>query len=167
MRLVVLAAALLVVGCTSADNLKPGVSRGTMEARFTKTTEGLQLEVRGRSYDQVWDAVERAVAWAGKEPGGLYQGPLKVVDRQKDRGAIRTEEPNSLGLTRAYVGVFVTPPRNGADVYTVEVTKIMKNRTEVVQGRNWEADLLRAIDAVLKTQAAVPVGSTRVAGRTQ
>ena len=106
---------------------------------------------RGRG-SAVWDAVERAVAWAGKEFVGVLppSAPLTVVDRAKDRGIIRTEEnANLFGATRAYVGVFVSPPRPGADVYTVEVSKILRARYEVIEGRNWEADLLRQIQANL------------------
>lgn len=86
-------AVVVATACTSVDSLKPGVSRGTMEAGFTKTTEGLQLEVRGKSYDQVWDAVERAVAWASKESLGVFppSAGLTVVDSSKERGIVRTE----------------------------------------------------------------------------
>jgi hypothetical protein len=101
----------------------------------------------------VWDAVERAVAWASTEPGGAFppRGPLTVIDRSKERGLIRAEENvGPFNATRAYVGIFVSPPRAGADVYTVEVSKILKARSEVIEGRNWEADLLRAIETNLR-----------------
>ena len=139
----------LVNACTTIDSLKPGVVRGTYESGFVKTTEGLALEVRDRSYDDIWAAADVAMTSAGTVSAGVYSGQLKVVERHRDRGVIKSEEENFLGSTRAYVGIFISPAKPGADAYVIEVSKILKSRTEVIQGRDWEVDLLRAIQAHL------------------
>jgi len=138
---------LLLSGCTSVDSLKPGSPRGTYENGFMKTTEGLSLTVRNRSYEEVWAAADKAMRSGSTAPAGVYSGTLKVVERRKERGTIKAEENNFLGLSRAYVGIFISPATPGADAYVVEVSKILKSRTEVIQGRDWEVDLLRAIRA--------------------
>ena len=147
MRLVALAVALSLAACTTVDSLKPGVPRGTYESGFMKTTEGLSLTVTNRSYDDIWAAADRAMTSGGAVSAGVYSGRLKVVEKHKDRGVIKSEEGNFLGLTRAYVGIFISPAKPGADAYVIEVSKILKSRTEVIQGRDWEVDLLRAIQA--------------------
>jgi hypothetical protein len=143
----VLLLALLVTACTNVESLKPGVARGTYESGFMKTTEGLSLTVQNRSYDQVWAAAEAAMKTAAAASAGVYSGRLKVVERLKDKGVIKSEEENFHGLTRAYVGVFISPATPRASAYVVEVSKILKSRTEVIQGRDWEVELLRAIQA--------------------
>lgn len=147
--------ALLVIeaftaACATVDNLKPGVVRGPHSSGFLKTTESLALEVRDRSYDNVCGRVERAWTWAATERAGLIRGSLHVVDRSKDRGIIRAEEHTSHGLARAYVGIFIAPPTPGATVYVVEASKILMNRTEVVEGRDWEQDLQHAVQRELR-----------------
>ncbi len=138
---------LFVSACTTVASLKPGAPRGTYESGFMKTTEGLSLTVRNRSYEEVWAAADRAMTSGGTASAGVYSGRLKVVERHKDRGVIKSEEENFLGLTRAYVGIFISPAKPGADAYVIEVSKILKARTEIIQGRDWEVDLLRAIQA--------------------
>ena len=147
MRLIALAVALSLAACTTVDSLKPGAPRGTYESGFMKTTEGLSLTITNRSYDDIWAAAERAMTSGGTASAGVYSGRLKVVQKDKDRGVIKSEEVNFLGLTRAYVGIFISPAKPGADAYVIEVSKILKSRTEVIQGRDWEVDLLRAIQA--------------------
>jgi hypothetical protein len=144
--------AALVNACTTIDSLKPGVTRGTYESGFLKTTEGLALEVRGRSYDDIWAAADTAVTSAGTVSAGVYSGRLRVVESHKDSGVIKSEEENFLGLTRAYVGIFIRPAKHEADAYVIEVSKILKSRTEVIEGRDWEVDLLRAIQTNLKAR---------------
>jgi hypothetical protein len=54
---------------------------------------------------------------------------------------------NFLGLDKGYVGIFITPTTPAAASYTVEVSKILKNRTSVDLLQDFEATLLRAIQA--------------------
>ena len=105
-----------------------------------------------RSYDNIGAAAERAMISGGTASAGVYSGRLKVVHKDKNRGVIKSEEENFLGLTRAYVGLFISPANPGADAYVIEVSKILKSRTEVIQGRDWEVDLLRAIQADVSGQ---------------
>jgi hypothetical protein len=138
---------LIVNACTTLDSLKPGAPRGTLESGFMKTTEGLSLTVRDRSYDDVWSAAMAAMEEARKAPRELYTGPLAIVDQDKRRGVIRAEEISHLGIVRGYVGVFISPTTPSAPAYVVEVSKIRRQRTGLVSGTDWEAHLLRAIQS--------------------
>jgi hypothetical protein len=138
---------LWFAACTTVDSLKPGASRGTLESGFMKTTEGLSLTVRDRSYDDVWGAAMAAMMDASRAPREMYTGPLAIVDQDKVRGVIRAEEVSYFGVVRGYVGVFINPTTASAPAYVVEVSKIRRGRTDVIQGTDWEAHLLRAIQA--------------------
>lgn len=130
-------ALLALGGCNTVDNLKPGVARGTIESGFMKTTEGLSMTIPGRSYAEVWAAAEKAVRGQG----------LKVLNLDPARGVLRSVNPNMLGLDSSYVGVFITPATPAAPAYTVEVSKILKDRTRPDGGTDFEVTILRAIQA--------------------
>lgn len=126
-----------LAGCATVDSLKPGVPRGTYESGFMKTTEGLALTVRHRSYDEIWAAAEKAM-----------RAQLTVINTDKARGVLRGSDSDVIGFTRSYVGIFVRPVQPTADAYTVEVSKIMRVRTHVaLTGPDFEVELLRAIQA--------------------
>jgi hypothetical protein len=136
-RLILALLALLAfVGCTTVDNLKPGVARGTMESGFMKTTEGLSMAVPNRSYAEVWAAAEKAM-----------RTQLTLVSADPARGVLRGADVNFLGLDKGYVGVFITPTTPAAPSYTVEVSKILKNRTNIDTLQDFEVTILRAIQA--------------------
>ena len=137
---VLLSAALIALialaGCTTVENLKPGVTRPGPEYRrgFIKTTEGLAMTVPDRSYEQVWAAAEKAVRMQ-----------LTWVDGDPQRGVIRAADNNFLGLSKGFVGVFITRTPMTTSAYTVEVSKILKNRTSADLIQDYEVTILRAI----------------------
>jgi hypothetical protein len=138
LSIVALAALLALTGCTTVDNLKPGVARGTMESGFMKTTEGLSMAIPNRSYAEVWAAAEKAMRAQG----------LTVVSLDQAHGVLRSANQNFMGLDKAYIGIFITPTTPAAPSYTVEVSKILKNRTDFFDsGTDFEVTLLRAIQA--------------------
>ena len=106
------------------------------ESGFMKTTEGLSMTVPDRTYDQVWAAAEKAT-----------RSQLTLVDANKARGVLRAADVNFLGLDKGYVGVFIAPTTPTATAYTVEVSKILKNRTSIDLLQDYEATILRAIQA--------------------
>ena len=129
-------AALLLAGCTTVGNLKPGIARGTLESGFMKTTEGLSMAIPNRSYREVWAAAEKAM-----------RAQLTLVSADPARGVLRGADVNFLGLDKGYVGVFITPTTPAAPSYTVEVSKILKNRTSIDVLKDFEVTILRAIQA--------------------
>ena len=136
LSIVALLALLAIVGCNTVDNLKPGVARGTLESGFMKTTEGLSMAIPNRSYAEVWAAAEKAM-----------REQLTLVSADQAHGVLRGADVNFLGLDKGYVGVFITPTTPAAPAYTVEVSKILKNRTDIDLGTNFEVTILRAIQA--------------------
>jgi len=141
---------LLLGGCTTIDSLKPGTPRGTIdESDFMQTTAGLSLTVRGHVYDEVWAAAAAAMTRAGMLDAWIYSERLVVFDTDKARGVIRSEAKTRTGATWAYVGVFIRPTTPHAAAYVVEVSKVLKSWAETTEGRDWEAALLRAIQAVV------------------
>ena len=145
-----LAAALLLAACASSiDSLSPGTPLGTTDRGFMKTTTGLSMTVRGRSFDQVWSAADDAMSRAVTAPAGTLSETLALIDVKKSQGVIRASVQNSLGVTRAYVGIFVSPVTPNAPAYVVTVSQKLKSEAELIQGRDWEVELLRAIQAMV------------------
>ena len=129
-----LLALLVFTACTSINDLKPGSARGTIESGFMKTTEGLSLTVRGRSYDDMWAAAVAAMNEAGIASTEMYTGPLTIVDQDRSRGVIRAEETSHFGIIRAYVSIFISPTTPDSAAYVVEVSKILRDRMGAVPG---------------------------------
>ena len=134
----------LVVSCTSAGSLKPGVSRGMLEDGFDKTTEGLSLTVRDRSLEDIRAASERAVA--------IMQARdrrLRVVSIDKPR-TIRLERKDFLGwFQNSYTGIFLKPTDQAV---IIEVSKINWSRTQIGEYGASEGEYLRAIQRELGTR---------------
>jgi hypothetical protein len=151
LRLLFAVAMLALAACstTTIDSLTPGTPLGTTERGFMKTTTGLSLTVRGRSYEQVWAAADGAMARAVTAESGQFSEKLALIDYDKARGVIRSAVLNPLGSTEAYVGIFVSPVTPTAAAYVVSVSQKRKDVAGVM-GRDWEAELLRAIQAALE-----------------
>ena len=151
LRLLFALAVLSLAACatSSIDSLTPGTPLGTTERGFMKTTTGLSLTVRGRSYDQVWAAADSAMAQAVTAEAGRFSETLALIDDDKARGVIRAAVRSPLGSTRAYVGIFVSPVAPAAPAYVVSVSQKLKSEAEVIEGRDWAAELLRAIQTAV------------------
>lgn len=106
-----LAVLLTMTGCASVAGLQAGEGE-----------PGNQVQISGKTYDQVWAAAVHAVT---------SSTALNVVSSEKQKGEIRAEKPGSLGLlTSDYgvnVAVFILPAKPGAAVYTVEVQSMQKS----------------------------------------
>ena len=141
--------ALLLAGCTSAANLKPGVLRGMVEDGFDKTTEGLSLTVYDRTLQEVWNATLRgatAITHADSRTTIIEQQPPRFI---KLEGAtfFRIE-------TASFTGIFLIPD---GDAVQIQVTKIYKARMAMGHYGPTEGDYLRAIQREL---AQLPSAST-------
>jgi len=136
---------LLLVGCTSTlADVKPGVPRGTKEAGFDKTTEGLSMTVVDRTPDEVNGAVERAVEGilAGPKDAGVI---LVLVERQP--GVLKLQALDRFRKCCVYyVGIFVTS--KGRET-TVEVNWRAAYVSLAGEPCPCEADYLRAVEREL------------------
>ena len=130
LRLLFALAVLSLAACatTTIDSLTPGTPLGTTERGVMKTTTGLSLTVRSRSYDQVWAAADSAMAQAvTAEAGQVQRNAGACIDDDKARGVIRSAVRNPLGATRAYVGIFVSPVTPAAPAYVVSVSQKLES----------------------------------------
>src|SRR5712691_6744356 len=94
-------ACLLLAGCATMDDVRPG--------------DGHAITIEGRTYGDIWAAA------------------MKVADihfdiRQSDRatGTIRAERDVAVTSWGEWVGIFITPPTDGAPRYRVEVVNRKK-----------------------------------------
>jgi len=138
----IVAGLFLLLGCTSAANLKPGVPRGMLEEGFDKTTEGISLTVRGRPVEEVWDATVRGVRTVMRGDGST-----RAVEQQPFT-LIKLERKDFLGwFPQSYTGIFLKPAGDGTTI--VEVSKINWGRMQGPEYGPTEGDYLRAIQAEL------------------
>ena len=111
--------------------LAPERPAGTLESGVMKTTEDLSIAIPNRSYGEVWAAAEKAM-----------RAQITLVSADPARGVLRGADVNFLGLDKGYVGVFITPTTPAAPSYTVEVSKILKNRTSIDMLQDFEVAIL-------------------------
>src|SRR3990167_1245303 len=141
--------ALILTGCTSAANLKPGVLRCMVEDGFDKTTEGLSLTVYDRTLQEVWNATLR-----GATAITHADSRTKIIEQQPPR-FIRLEGATFFRVeTASFTGIFLIPD---GDAIQIQVTKIYKARMAVGHYGPTEGDYLRAIQREL---AQLPSAST-------
>jgi hypothetical protein len=114
---------LLLSGCATLDTVQPG--------------SGSTFEVRGKTYDEVWNAVQATA-----------QRTLTVVESNKGTGSLRAERGVGLTTWGEVVGIFVRPTRNGAPAYTVEVQSEKRLRYQLT-GEEWTSTILDGIKAEL------------------
>lgn len=123
-RNLLLMLALASAGCATTDSLQPG-------------TGGSTFEVRGRSYDQIWNAIVRTASRS-----------LTIVEENKAAGTLRAEKGAGLATWGEVAGVFVRPARAGAPVYTVEVQSLKRSRIQIT-GQDWTTTMISGIKAEL------------------
>ncbi len=115
--------ALLLSGCATVEGLRPGT--------------GSVLEIRGKTYNEIWKAAVRA---ANKN--------LTVVYNNKNRGEIRAEAAAKLASWGEVVGIFITPTSDKAPKYTVEVVSQKRSKIQIT-GQNWERAIISSIQVDL------------------
>ena len=123
----VMMAALALAGCASMDDMK----RGT----------GKTLEIRDRSYDEIWQATLK-----------VADEHFEILEKDKVTGVIKAERTTHFsGEIGDSVRIFITPPTPGADNYVVEIVKREKLKTQV-KDQDVERKVLRDIRNVLDGQ---------------
>ncbi len=119
-----LAIGLLITGCATIGSLQPG-------------SGGSTFEVRGKSYDGIWQAVVRTATRS-----------LTIVESNKEAGILKAEKGAGMATWGEVVGIFVRPTTNGAPVYTVEVQSLKRSRLQIT-GQDWTTTMIAGIKAEL------------------
>lgn len=117
--------ALLLTGCQSMVDVKPG--------------DGRTLTVTDRSYAAIWQA---ALTVADEH--------FEIHQQDQARGVIVAERTMiPFRSPGSWVGIYITPPTAGAAVYTVEVVSRKKWVGGLLE-QGWEKKLLRDLQDVLE-----------------
>lgn len=116
--------AIGLVGCSTTDSLKAG-------------TGGSSFEVRGKSYDEVWKAINRTASRS-----------LTIVESNKEAGTLKAEKGAGMATWGEVVGVFISPSRSGADVYTIEIQSLKRASLQIT-GQDWTTTMKSGILAEL------------------
>jgi hypothetical protein len=115
----------LIAGCATASRVEPG--------------PGSQLEVQGRTYDEVWHAAVKVVS----------HHLLIVAGTSKERGEIQAAGGGGRFLPDQVVGVFIKPAGTPSDRYAVEVVS-GKRKANPLPAKNWEQTIIDGLKTELK-----------------
>jgi hypothetical protein len=115
----------VTTGCATTGSLQPG-------------TGGSIFEVRGKSYDEIWQAVVRTASRS-----------LTIVESNKEAGNLTAESGAGMATWGEVVGIFVRPIKNGAQVYSVEVQSLKRSMVQI-SGQDWTVTMIAGIKAELE-----------------
>lgn len=115
----------LFAGCATVDSL--GKGRG-----------GSTFEVKAKSYDEVWKAAVRTASRS-----------LTIVESDKEAGTLKAEKGAGMATWGEVVGIFITPTKNGATSYTVEVLSLKRSSMQLT-GQDWTMTIRSGILAELE-----------------
>jgi len=113
-KIIIVALFFLTSACATVGSLQPG-------------SGGLTVEVRNKSYDEVWMASVSAMS----------NDDLSIVESDKSSGAIKSEAGVGLTTWGEVVGLFIRPTTPSAELYTVEVVSKKRMQTQIT-GSDWE-----------------------------
>ena len=126
----VLAVGALCLGgaaCSTIDGLQP-------------TDSGVTVEVRNRSYTEVWKSSVSAMS-----------SGLAIVEINKSAGVIKSEAPAGMATWGEVIGLFVTPVSKNADSYSIRVVS-KKRSTYQITGQDWAPSIAARIRADLDAE---------------
>jgi hypothetical protein len=138
-RALLLAALLGLSACAhSLADVKPGI--------------GLTATIRGKEYDDIWAAAIR-----------VADEHFELLERDRSAGIIKAERTATAFGGGAWIGIYVTPPIDGAASYDVEVVSLNKvwragdaeaasrpvNPNRARGEQNWQQKVLRDLFDVL------------------
>ena len=116
--------ALALAACRSMSDVQPG--------------DGQVATITGRSYEDVWTAAMR-----------VADVHFRIHEQDKAAGVIKAErEQHFMETAGDWVGIYITPPREGSPTYRVEVVKRKKLATQLT-GQDWEKKILRDLQDTL------------------
>lgn len=116
--------ACAVSACSTIDGIEPG-------------DEGITVDAKGKSYDEVWRASVRAMSTN-----------LAIVESDKAQGVIKAEVPAGFATWGEVVGLFVSPASNAARSYSIHIVS-KKRSTYQITGQNWAPSVAARIKAEL------------------
>ncbi len=137
-------AALVLAGCATAGDIKPGTVRDLTDRGWVRTTEGFGFVTRGCDRHELWTIVLETARTLKPEGHVLSYGPLRILSADESAGAIRAEDPRNFWRAGIYVGIFLHEMQ--PDLTLVEVSAFWDTRT-VALDNVWEDAL---VDALLK-----------------
>jgi len=123
-HLVVMLVICLCSGCATVSSLQPGAGGST-------------LEVRGKSFDEIWTASVRGMS-----------NNLTIVENDKVTGTIKSEARAGMTTWGEVVGLFIRPTVPIADRYIVEVQSLKRSRMQIT-GQDHEPAVIAIIKAEL------------------
>jgi hypothetical protein len=115
----------LIAGCATATRVEPG--------------SGSQLEIQGRTYDEVWRAAVKVVG----------HRLLIGAGTSKERGEIQAVGGGGRFLPDQVVGVFIRPAGTPSDRYAVEVVS-GKRKANPLPAKSWEQTIIDDLKTELK-----------------
>ena len=128
---IALSLAVLLAGCATAADIKPGVVRGLDDRGYVKTTEGFAVAVSGCTDADIWQAVRASAAETHVSDSTNFWRPrsLTVLDDDATAGVLRAKDDGWLNAV-SYVGLYLHRVR--PDLRLVEVTAFWHGRTIVL-----------------------------------
>ena len=97
--------------------------------------------LQGRPYADVWNAAMKVAAES-----------FEIHESDQAAGVIRGERATDIKAWREIVGIFITPPGEGAAGYRIEVVTLPHVRGQPT-ARGWERQTARDIEAQLAGRA--------------
>lgn len=116
--------ALSISGCATTDILQSG-------------TGGYSFEVRGKTYDEIWNAISRAAS-----------RDLTIIESNKPTGTFKAEKDLGTAKWSEVVGVLVRPTSHSASVYTIKVLTLNHFAVQLT-GQDLASEMVAEIKADL------------------
>ena len=85
----------------------------TTTGALQSETGDYSFEVRGKTYDEIWNAIVRTSS-----------RDLKIIESNKQTGTFKAEKDMGTAKWSEVVGILVRPTINGAPVYTIKVLSL-------------------------------------------
>ena len=120
---ILMASVFLFSGCATIDSLQPG--------------GGSTFEVRGKPYDEVWNAAVRTASRS-----------LTIVQGDKSSGMLKAEKGVGMATWGEVVGIFIRPTTSTAEFYSVEIQSLKRSRLQIT-GQDWTSTMATGIKAEL------------------
>jgi uncharacterized protein YceK len=121
---ILISSVFLFSGCATIDSLQPG-------------SGGSTFEVRGKTYDDVWNASVRTASRS-----------LTIVESDKQSGKLKAEKGVGMATWGEVVGIFIYPVTSQAPVYNVEVQSLKRSRLQIT-GQDWTSTMVTGIKSEL------------------
>lgn len=117
-----------------------GVSACSTIVGLQPTDNGVTVEVRNKTYNEVWKSSVSAMS-----------SGLAIVEINKSSGVIKSEAPAGMATWGEVIGLFVTPVSPSADSYSIRIVS-KKRSTYQITGQDWAPSIAARIRADLDAE---------------